>query len=106
MDTSELQGSPVPENRASSDTKSRLEKGAYTGWQLFFLLRLESLVRLEEEYTVRTDEDEDREMRIKLLHKAVYSTYRDCIDLGVGSAAKRMFKVKKRPTGPNALKNS
>ncbi len=129
MDTSDLQESPVPENRpenqiedrieerienqneehlknrTSSDTRSLLEKGAYSGWQLFFLLRLESLLRLEEEYAARTEEDEDRAMRTNLLHRAVYSTYRDCIDLGVGPAAKRMFKLVKRPTGPRALKN-
>lgn len=93
MDTSEVPGAMVPENRISCDTRSRLEKGTYTEWQLFFLLRLEALLRLEEEYVkLGGAASEEGQLNVKMLHKAIYSTYADCIDLGVGDAARRMFK--------------
>lgn len=108
MDASELDDAKSLNNRTSSDTRSCLEKGAYTGWQLFFLLRLESLLRHEDEYANANSEGEtmeERSTKTKLLHKAIYSTYGDCIDLKVGPAAKRMFKLRKRAAGPGALKN-
>lgn len=82
-----------PENEITCDTRSRVEKGAYTELQLFFLLRLEALLRLEREYTkTREAARPEGAFKVKLLHKAIYSTYRDCIDLGVGGAAKRLFE--------------
>lgn len=93
MDTSEVPRAEVPENRITCDTRSRLEKGTYTEWQLFFLLRLEALLRLEEEYVqLGGATGAEGAQNVKMLHKAIYSTYRDCMDLGVGDAAKRMFK--------------
>ncbi|MDA8218804.1 MAG: hypothetical protein M0Z94_14445 [Dehalococcoidales bacterium] len=53
--------------------------------QRFFLLRIERLLRLREEYEtlLRPDDWENR-----LLNKAIYSTYCDCLNLGVGREAK------------------
>ncbi|MBI2955556.1 MAG: hypothetical protein HYY30_14670 [Chloroflexi bacterium] len=90
---SELQNAEVPNNQISCDTRSFLAKGTYTEWQLFFLLRLETLLRVEEEYVKAVEVTGAEEAKkIMLLHKAIYSTYRDCIDLGVIEAAKHMFK--------------
>lgn len=93
MDTPEVQKTEISENRKGCGPSFQLEKGTYTEWQLFFLVRLERLLRLEEDY-VRAGEATGVEgaSNVKLLHKAIYSTYRDCIDLGVGDAARRMFK--------------
>ncbi|MCL5265332.1 MAG: hypothetical protein M1343_09130 [Chloroflexi bacterium] len=93
MDPADYQNTEVPDNRISADTRSFLDKGAYTGWQLFFLLRLEGLVRMEEDYAKSVEvSGPEGAVKLKLLRKAIYSTYRDCIEQEVGDIAKRLFK--------------
>ena len=94
MDTSEYKNMEVPEKRTSCDTRTLLEKGAYTEWQVFFLLRMEALLRLEEELVQSPEAVTDEgAVTLKMIRKAIYSSYRDCIDLGVGDAAKRLFSM-------------
>jgi hypothetical protein len=109
MDASELEDAKSLNDRPTGETRSSVDKGAYTGWQLFFLVRLESLLRNEEEYANASTTEEtvaERNVKTKLLHKAIYSTYGDCIDQQVGPAAKRMLKLRKRATGTGATKNN
>lgn len=61
---------------------------SYSPTQLFFLMRLSYLQKQLRE-TVNVLERGDWHMR--LLHKALYSTYRDCLEQGVGDEAKLLM---------------
>jgi hypothetical protein len=50
-----------------------------------FLTRLERLVRLRQELL-----EELNELGLALLDRAIYSTYRDCVDAGAGYDARRL----------------
>lgn len=58
----------------------------YTEVQLFFLLRLERLLRLRREFAVLSTAGD---WHAKLLSRAIYSTYCDCIEQAVGEDAKK-----------------
>ncbi len=60
----------------------------YTAWQLFFLERLAWLHKQRRE-CVNVLSPSDWQMR--LLNKALYSTYRDCVDVGVEEGAKLLL---------------
>jgi len=60
----------------------------YTEVQLFFLLRLERLLRVRREHSALANSND---WWGKLLNKAIYSTYCDCIELGVGEDARSLF---------------
>ncbi len=60
----------------------------YTEVQLFFLLRLERLLRIRREHAALSHSSD---WWAKLLNKAIYSTYCDCIELGVGEDARSLF---------------
>jgi len=64
--------------------------------QLFFLARLGRLLRLREEYEALL-RPEDWES--KLLPRAIYSTYCDCLQLGVGREARELLARKGARTG-------
>ena len=68
---------PVP--TGSSGLKS------YSALQLFFLMRLSYLVRRRKEELASLDPSQ---WKYRLLHKALYSTYCDCVEEGVGEEAK------------------
>lgn len=87
------------------DKGSREQTGPETGpqgerkltpTQRFFLQRIERLIRLREEYQalLRPDDWENR-----LLTKATYSTYCDCVQLGVGAEARALLEGKGTRTG-------
>lgn len=61
---------------------------AYTDLQLFFLLRLERLLRSRRENSALASSND---WWAKLLTKAIYSTYCDCIEQGVGEDARSLF---------------
>ncbi len=69
-----------------SDRQSRIKP--YTELQLFFLLRLERLLRVRREHTTLASSND---WWAKLLSRAIYSTYCDCIELGVGDDARSLF---------------
>lgn len=60
----------------------------YSELQLFFLLRLERLLRVKREHATLSD---STDWWAKLLSKAIYSTYCDCIEQGVGEDARKLL---------------
>jgi hypothetical protein len=61
---------------------------SYTPLQLFFLWRLSYLQKQRREFINVLDAND---WRIRGLNKALYSTFRDCIDAGVGDEAKLLI---------------
>lgn len=61
---------------------------SYSPIQLFFLWRLSFLQKQRREY-VNVLEGSNWQMRA--LNKALYSTYRDCVEAGVGDEAKLLI---------------
>jgi len=61
----------------------------YTPVQSLFLLRFQGLISKRKQ-TVGLIEVAD--WRSRLLEKALYSTYRDCTDLGIGEEASRLLR--------------
>jgi len=63
-------------------------QGSYTASQLFFLQRLDWLQKQRRECAnVLAPND----WRLRLLNKALYSTYRDCVEAGVEASAKQIL---------------
>ncbi len=60
----------------------------YSEVQLFFLLRLERLLRVRREHAALSTSND---WWAKLLSKAIYSTYCDCIEAGVGEDARSLL---------------
>ena len=58
---------------------------SYTPTQLFFLTRISWLLRQRRELINTLDPND---YRAKLLNKALYSTFLDCVEEGVGDEAK------------------
>lgn len=61
---------------------------SYSPTQLFFLTRLSWLIRQRRELINTLDESDWRQ---KLLNKALYSTFLDCQEEGVGDEAKSLL---------------
>jgi hypothetical protein len=61
---------------------------SYTQLQLFFLWRLSYLQKQRRETTNVLD---GNDWRMRGLNKALYSTYRDCVEEGVGDEAKLLI---------------
>ncbi len=70
----------------ASDRQGRVKP--YTELQLFFLLRLERLLRLRREHAILSSTSD---WWAKLLNRAIYSTFCDCIELGVGEDARGLL---------------
>jgi hypothetical protein len=66
----------------------------YSDVQLFFLLRLERLLRVRREHAALSNSSD---WWAKLLNKAIYSTYCDCIEIGVGEDARTLFARDQSP---------
>jgi hypothetical protein len=64
---------------------------SYSPTQLFFLTRLSWLIRQRRELINTLDADD---WRLRLLNKALYSTFLDCEDEGVGDEAKALLSQK------------
>ena len=73
---------PLPLPRGSGSLRS------YSPTQLHFLMRLSHLQKQRRE-TVNVLDASD--WRMRLIHKGLYSTYRDCVELGVGDEAKMLM---------------
>ena len=72
----------------SSDRGSRSSGGSFDpAWQRFFLLRLKHLVELRHAPLPEASEE-----NLRLLDKAVYSTFCDCLDLAVGIEARAILR--------------
>ena len=61
----------------------------YSPIQVIFLLRLARLLRQRQEYLQLLSQDD---WRMRLLNKAIYSTYCDCVDQGLNDDAKALFE--------------
>ena len=78
------------------DVKSIEEKGRerqgrnkrYSDMQLFFVLRLERLLRVRRDHAAISNSND---WWAKLLSRAIYSTYCDCIEQGVGEDARNLL---------------
>jgi len=77
------QKSNVPEGIDHPSLKS------YSTLQMFFLVRLGHLLRLRREWAEKLSAEH---WRMRLLGKAIYSTYQDCLDQGVSADAKSLFE--------------
>jgi hypothetical protein len=72
-----------PNVEAVPPTASGLK--SYSALQLFFLMRLSFLVRRRKEELASLDPSH---WKFKLLNKALYSNFCDCVEEGVGEEAK------------------
>jgi hypothetical protein len=61
---------------------------AHSPMQMLFLLRLTKLLRDRQEWNRRLTPDD---WRLKLLNKAIYSTFCDCVEQGVADDARNLF---------------
>ena len=73
---------PLPLPRGQGSLKS------YSPTQLHFLMRLSHLQKQRRE-TLNVLDSSD--WRMRLIHKGLYSTYRDCVELGVGDEARLLM---------------
>ncbi len=80
------------------DTLNRSYPGGplrgYTPVQSLFLTRLQSLVAKRQQHAGQL---EATDWRLRLLDKALYSTYRDCVELGVGEQARGVLRRVRQP---------
>ena len=60
----------------------------YTPLQMLFLLRLTKLLRDRQDSSKRLS---SADWRLKLLNKAIYSTFCDCVEQGVAEDARNLF---------------
>ncbi len=67
--------------------RSGVRQEQWSGLQLHFLTRLERLLRLRHQQMGAMSPD-----TVRLLDRAIYSTYCDCLDLGVGAEAQRLIR--------------
>lgn len=73
-------------------SESKMPVRSYNDLQLFFLMRLARLLRQKREYTVSEKGNTPEEWRLRLFNKTIYSTFRDCVDQGVGEDARLLFQ--------------
>lgn len=83
-----------PEKRRSGDSVPAAPGGSgkvksYSPLQSFFLLRLGRLLRLKQLYSGLSGQEE---WVPKLLNKAIYSTYCDCLEQGVTADARALIE--------------
>jgi hypothetical protein len=69
-------------------------EGSYSPLQLHFLRRLNRLLRLRGDQTGELNED-----GMRLIDRAIYSTYCDAVDLGVTDEAQRLLHRLAVPSG-------
>lgn len=56
--------------------------------EALFLTRLSRLLQLEEEWRVQSSSD----WRLRLIHQGIYSTYCDCLEVGVSLQAQELIR--------------
>lgn len=62
---------------------------SYTPLQMHFLTRLADLVRKRE--ALKEDSDHDEQL-LRLCNRAIYATYRDCMETEVGGEARAILE--------------
>lgn len=73
----------------SSRAGGRASARTFSPFQALFLIRLNRLLNLRQEAVNRQSDDE---WRLKLLSKSIYSTFCDCVELGVAEDARTLFE--------------
>ncbi len=89
--------SPFDTQRYDFDDAAYLGRPAsrsYSPVQVLFLLRLTRLLRDRQDWVKRLSPED---WRLKLLSKAIYSTFCDCVEQGVAEDARSLF-AKSRAT--------
>ncbi len=86
-------GDPMATEHNKESVLDNLQAGrgglkSYSPLQLFFLWRLSYLQKQRREFI---NVLEPTDWRMRALNKALYSTYRDCVDAGVGEEAKLLI---------------
>jgi hypothetical protein len=76
---------------AGDKIRERLDRGIrlVQDYRSFFLARLARFVALREQYVGIADEDLNL---ARLLNKCIYSSFCDCLDLGVGEEARTILR--------------
>ena len=77
--------------RGESGRRDWIDSTQYSVIQRFFLARLEHLVALR-----RTPELFSESWHLPLINRAVYSTYRDCVALGLAEEARAVLHGEER----------
>lgn len=85
-------GSEPPVDGGNQPFNNRGER-PYSPVQLLFLLRLARLLRQRSEYLNVVSVDD---WRMRLLNKAIYSNYCDCLEQGISDDAKALFERDKK----------
>jgi hypothetical protein len=87
-----MQAADGPDLANRSDFANREVGGgfrSFTPTQAFFLARLQDLIARRQQQASQVAADD---WRLRLLDKAMYSTFRDCVDLGVGDDARALLR--------------
>lgn len=74
-------------------------EGAYSPLQLHFLRRLNRLLRLRKQQQGQLNEE-----GLRLIDRAIYSTYCDAVDLGVTEEAQKLLQALTAPSSSDAQK--
>ncbi len=88
MTQSESHGQPPVGSPQGSQGSGPSGLKSYSPLQVFFLYRLTQLLKKRRETASVLPKGD---WRLRLLNKALYSTYRDCVELGVGDEARRLL---------------
>ena len=80
---------PISDRDRTTHSGGRTQSRNYSPLQALFLIRLNRLLHLRQEAVTRQLEGE---WRLKLLSKAIYSTFCDCVELGVAEDARTLFE--------------
>lgn len=78
---------PNPIDKDSSEANAR-QLRTYSTLQTFYLLRMMRLLKLQKEVANPLDVSD---WRLRLLNKAIYSTYCDCVALSLGNEARTLM---------------
>ena len=79
---------PPPDVSARSVSTTSGQR-ASSPWQPLFLARLSRFLNLEEQWRVHVPAGD---WRIQLIHRAIYSTYCDCVSLGLADDARELVR--------------
>jgi hypothetical protein len=83
-----LYDSPTSDRDNTTHSGSRAPSRSYSPVQALFLIRLNRLLRQRQDAVSHFPSDD---WRLRLLSKAIYSTFCDCVELGIAEDARSLF---------------